>query len=597
MVVERVVLLRIEHLEQRRGRVATEVGTHLVDLVEQEQRVRALGLAHRLDDLAGHRADIGAPVAADLRLVAHAAQRQPHELAVGGARDALSQRRLAHARRTHQAEDGTLHVVLELADGEVLEDALLHLVQRVVIAVELVAGVLDVEVVVRPLRPGQIRDPLQPRPRHRLLRRLLGQLLQPRQLLVDLSAHVFRQLQRGDLLAQLVAVGAGAFAQLVLDGLQLLAQDVLALRLGDLLLHGAFDVVRGLQHLAPAGEQGDHQSQALDRVDRIQHLLLVGGVGGHVVGKQIRESSRIFDGVERLSYLRRDRRQQGEDVAGNPARLECERLHFSALGRRNKNFLHPNRGKRLAFHELQHADAAKWLDGVMVGAGEQALLYRDGVLIDRLVEGLHVYWRGTGKVTWKAVDLREQVADVAGQEIISADKVTLRVNLLVTWQVTDPLRAVSSVADYAQALYREAQLALRAAVGTRTLDALLADKESVGGDVRAALSGRAATFGVVVRGVGLRDIVLPGDMKTLLNSVIAATKEAEANLIRRREETAAARSQANTAKLLAENPVLARLKEMEMLKEVLAGTKATFVFGQGDMGDQIRGLVSSQSEK
>ncbi len=246
---------------------------------------------------------------------------------------------------------------------------------------------------------------------------------------------------------------------------------------------------------------------------------------------------------------------------------------------------------------LQHTDAVKWLDGVFVDAHEDVLLYRDGALVEALRQGLHVFWKGTGKVSWKTIDRREQVADVAGQEIMTADKVTLRVNLLVTYQVADAQRAVTAVADYTQALYREAQLVLRAAVGGKTLDALLGDKESVGGEVKNTLTARAAEMGVRVIGVGLRDIVLPGDMKTLLNQVIAATKEAEANLIRRREETAAARSQANTAKLLAENPVLARLKEMEMLKEVLAGTKATFVFGQGDMGEQIRGLVSSQIEK
>ncbi|HEY7116846.1 MAG TPA: slipin family protein [Tepidisphaeraceae bacterium] len=243
---------------------------------------------------------------------------------------------------------------------------------------------------------------------------------------------------------------------------------------------------------------------------------------------------------------------------------------------------------------LQHAEAVKHLDGVFVDAHEDVLLYRDGTLVETLRQGLHVFWRGTGKVTWKTVDRRELIADVAGQEIMTADKVTLRVNLLVTYQVADALKAVTAVADHAQALYRDAQLALRAAVGTRTLDALLSDKESVGGEVRNALGTRAGEYGVRVTAVGLRDIVLPGDMKTLLNQVIAATKEAEANLIRRREETAAARSQANTAKLLAENPALARLKELELLKEVLAGTKATFVFGQGDLSEQVRGLVAAE---
>jgi len=246
---------------------------------------------------------------------------------------------------------------------------------------------------------------------------------------------------------------------------------------------------------------------------------------------------------------------------------------------------------------LQHPQAAKWFDGVQVEQNEDVLLYRDGVLIDRLGEGLHVFFKGTGKVRWKTVDKREQVADVAGQEIMTSDKVTLRVNLIVTYIVTDIIRATQATADYAQALYREAQLVLRAAVGTKTLDALLADKESVGNEVRDALIVRAAELGVTVKSVGLRDIILPGDMKTLLNQVIAATKEAEANLIKRREETAAARSQVNTAKLLAENPQLQRLKELELLKDVLAGTSTTFVLGQGDLTDQIRSLVTQNATK
>lgn len=243
---------------------------------------------------------------------------------------------------------------------------------------------------------------------------------------------------------------------------------------------------------------------------------------------------------------------------------------------------------------LQLPEASRYLDGVQVSDNEVALLFRDGVLIEQLGQGLHVFWKGNGNVKWKALDLREQVADVAGQEIITADKVTLRVNLVVTWLIADPILATRTSVSPEQALYREAQLALRAAVGTKVLDALLADKEAVGGEVRAALSARAAELGLSVRSVGLRDIVLPGEMKLLLNQVIAATKEAEAGLIRRREETAQVRSQLNTAKLLAENPQLQRLKELEALKDILAGTSATFVLGGGDLGDQIHTLVGAK---
>ena len=186
---------------------------------------------------------------------------------------------------------------------------------------------------------------------------------------------------------------------------------------------------------------------------------------------------------------------------------------------------------------LRHPMALHHLEGVQVEDGAETLLYRDGVLVDRLSPGLHVFWKGTGKVAWKTVDRREQVADVAGQEIITSDKVSLRVNLVVAWQVADAVQAVTASADHAQALYREAQLALRAAVGTRTLDVLLADKESVGGEVLEALTLRVKGLGVVVRSVGLRDVILPGEMKAPAKGVIAA-KRRRGQLIKRREETA-----------------------------------------------------------
>jgi len=242
---------------------------------------------------------------------------------------------------------------------------------------------------------------------------------------------------------------------------------------------------------------------------------------------------------------------------------------------------------------LAHPGASVWVDVVDIDPHSEVLVFRNGDLVDGPAHGRQVFWKMAGRVVYKVIDRREQTADVAGQEIMTNDKVTLRVNLLVTYQVVDSVKAVTVVADHAQSLYREAQLALRAAIGTRPLDALLADKEAVGSEVREALAKRAAEFGIAVRGVGLKDIILPGEMKAILNQVIEAEKQAQANLIKRREETAAARSQANTARLLAENPILARMKELELLQEILAGTKATFVFGDGDIAQRIRALVAS----
>ena len=269
-----------------------------------------------------------------------------------------------------------------------------------------------------------------------------------------------------------------------------------------------------------------------------------------------------------------------------PAKLRIERVDATSLRLETKNV-----------DAVLAADAARrLLREVTVAEDHEVLVFRDGVLEARVTSGRYVYWTNVARVVAKSVDLREQVLDVAGQEIMTRDKVTLRVNLVVTYRVSNATAAVTRVADVSQTLYREAQLVLRAAVGTREIDDLLADKESVGSEVAEALSGRAADFGVAVGAVGLRDIVLPGDMKTILNRVITARKEAEANVIKRREETAAARSQANTAKLLAENPVLARIRELELMGDILAGTNATFVLGKGDLAEQITSLVGTRKE-
>ena len=240
---------------------------------------------------------------------------------------------------------------------------------------------------------------------------------------------------------------------------------------------------------------------------------------------------------------------------------------------------------------LLHPGAKPYLECVRVEPHERTLLFREGELVGTLSPGRYAFWKHAGRIVCKTVDLREQLLDVAGQEIMTHDKVTLRVNLLVTYRVGDPVEAATVVSDHAQTLYREAQLVLRAAVGTRNLDTLLSDKEAIGSEVRDALRRRASEFGVIVQSVGLRDIILPGEMKAILNQVIAAEKQAQANLIKRREETAAARSQANTAKLMAENPLLARFKEFEMLQDILAGSKATFVLGSGDVVEQFRSLI------
>lgn len=237
------------------------------------------------------------------------------------------------------------------------------------------------------------------------------------------------------------------------------------------------------------------------------------------------------------------------------------------------------------------AGAAEQLDLYAVEAGFAGLYFKDGEFQAALRAGAHLFWKGVAKVKIQNVDLREQVCDVAGQEIMTADKVTLRLNALATYRVVDALKAVTAIEDYRQALYREVQLAVRAVIGTRELDALLSDKDAVAKELEGILKNRATAFGLEVTALGIRDIILPGEMKDLMNKVTEAKKAAEAALITRREETAAMRMQANTAKILEGSPTLMRIRELEVLEKVAAKANLKVVLGEGGLAGKVVKLI------
>lgn len=240
---------------------------------------------------------------------------------------------------------------------------------------------------------------------------------------------------------------------------------------------------------------------------------------------------------------------------------------------------------------LKSRDVEKVLNLFTIEEGHVGVYFVNGDYMKTLVPGQYASWMKVGKVKVYPVDMRETVVDIGGQDIMTSDKVTLRLNAVVTYRVADARKTVELVNDVGQALYREAQLALRAVVGTRELDVLLADKTVVAGELEAIVKRRAEEFGIRVIGLGIRDIILPGEMKALLNKVIEARKASEANLITRREETAAIRSQMNTAKLMQDNPALMKLRELEVLEKVAASSKLNVVLGDKGLADRIVNMI------
>ncbi|HAU5592857.1 TPA: slipin family protein [Citrobacter amalonaticus] len=227
---------------------------------------------------------------------------------------------------------------------------------------------------------------------------------------------------------------------------------------------------------------------------------------------------------------------------------------------------------------------------VQVPAWHAGVLKIDGETQALLPPGLTAYWKVNHLVDAEVVDTRLQVLEVGGQEILTKDKVNLRLNLAANWRYRDVLQAFAQLTKPLDHLYRELQFALREAVGTRTLDELLEDKQVIDEVVSAQVKDRMAPYGIDVASLGVKDIVLPGDMKTILSRLVEAEKSAQANVIRRREETAATRSLLNTAKVMENNPVALRLKELETLERVAERIDKISVFGGLDQ--VLHGLVN-----
>jgi len=228
---------------------------------------------------------------------------------------------------------------------------------------------------------------------------------------------------------------------------------------------------------------------------------------------------------------------------------------------------------------LSNGQIEKALHRIEVPEHFVALLYVDGVCTQTLKTGLYAFWKFNHNILVEFSDLRLQVVEISGQEILTKDKVSLRINLSAAYFMRDILQAKSVLQHSADYLYKELQFGLRATVGTHSFDELLEDKTIIDKSVFEHIVEKTANLGIEIQSVGVKDIILPGDMKTILNKVVEAEKIAQANLIKHREETSATRSLLNTAKVMENNPTALRLKEMELLEKVTENVEKISVYG------------------
>lgn len=239
---------------------------------------------------------------------------------------------------------------------------------------------------------------------------------------------------------------------------------------------------------------------------------------------------------------------------------------------------------------LVHPAVREYVLSYSIDPSQQGLLLVDRAFVRILESGTYFFWKGSRSVAVEKIDLRQQQIEITGQEIMSRDKVPLRLNFFCQYRIVDVVKAGLEIKEFEKQFHVVLQLALREYVGSLALDEILEKKEEIGVYVAAMLKEQAKVFGLELGHSGIKDIILPGEIRDIINQVLIAEKKAQANVIMRREETASTRSLLNTAKLMEENEVLSRLKEFEYIERISEKISQVTLSGGTQIIDQLRQL-------
>ena len=233
----------------------------------------------------------------------------------------------------------------------------------------------------------------------------------------------------------------------------------------------------------------------------------------------------------------------------------------------------------------------KYYKKVEVKPGETGVLYFNNQMVGELTAGTYFYWTYAKDVECQVVDLKARFIEVNGQEILTADRIGIRVNLLCTYRVTQVKRMLETIKNLDAQIYACVQLVVREYIGRYRLDEILEQKEEISGFICARLKEVQEEYCIEFLTAGIKDIILPGEIRDIMNTVLIAERKAQANVITRREEVASTRSLLNTAKLMDENKTLYKLKELESLERICMQVGNINVAGGGVLLEQLRELI------
>lgn len=223
---------------------------------------------------------------------------------------------------------------------------------------------------------------------------------------------------------------------------------------------------------------------------------------------------------------------------------------------------------------------------------QKAILFFDNKFEHLLDSGTYYFWNTNTKVEVCLVDTRLIKMDITGQEILTQDKVSIRVNFVCNYRITDYIKVYTDICDYKEQIHIAAQLAMRGYVGKHRIDDILSNKEEMSKVIYECLKAKEKEFFVEILMADVKDIILPGEVRDIMNTVLIAEKRAQANVITRREEVASTRSLLNTAKLMDENKTLYKLKELEYIERICENVGSISISGNGDLLTQLTNLLN-----
>jgi hypothetical protein len=243
---------------------------------------------------------------------------------------------------------------------------------------------------------------------------------------------------------------------------------------------------------------------------------------------------------------------------------------------------------------LEKGPVSLYVRTFKVEAYEKGLLFIDGKFKAVMEPGSYFWWKNSTVIHVNKTDIRQLSMEIVGQEILTKDKAQLRINFIIQYKVVDIMKALHENKEYEKQLYILMQLALREFIGKLTLDELMESKDQIANAILENSKEHVGELGVSLLYCGLKDIILPGEIKTIMNQVLIAEKKAQANIITRREETASTRSLLNTAKLMEDNNMLFKLKEMEYVEKIAEKINTISLSGGGQIVDQLKQIFVKQ---